>query len=688
MESSGNNSSGMIATDVLAPTRIIGGKYHLGKVIGEGGMGAVYTAHHPELGAQVAVKLLSDASVNNPNSLARFRREAMAMAQIRHENVISVMDAGTDESGIPFLVMELLEGEALSATLKRERLLSPGLSAWIVSEVLAGLGAAHAKNIVHRDLKPGNVFIATQSDGSRRVKLLDFGISKLGDATETLNVTAAGALVGTPNFMAPEQIRSLDLDGRVDIYAAGIMLYRMVTGTLPYLGSGAEELYRRILCAETKRPREVRPEISTELEAVIIKAMHPEREQRYPTAYDFQIALQDAVPSESFGTHRQVSRVRPASLGPQPSSTGNSGTGTMDLPAYSTAATKASQPPVPHVGPMQSAPILTEMQVPTSKPWQWIAAIVIVLCAVVGGVLTYSITRSSKQKSGGSSDTAAVATVVPAMTGEPFYLGIARHKDPEKMKAELRPLTDYLAERLQRPVEIKVIGNYEMFTDSLASGEFHMAAMSAANYVRAKREMPSLTLLATPTTRSGPTYGAYILSRANSGISTLEDLKDKTFCYTSESSSSGYLYPRAVFRQQGMDPDIDLKPRFTSDHIESLRALEKGGCDGAAVYDKAWLEASKNGLDPAAFNVIKSTERVPWDAYCVSGTVDKETQTILRDALIDLKMGSALANRVLEDNKLPFSGFLPGDDSLYDPVRSLEKYLLLEIQQSAPKHEK
>ncbi len=679
MTNKGNNN-GMIATDVLAPTRVIGGKYHLGKVIGEGGMGAVYAAHHPELGVEVAVKLLSDSSLNNPNSLARFRREAMAMGKIKHDNVISVMDAGTDESGIPYLVMELLDGEPLSATLKRERILSPGLSAWIVSEVLAGLGAAHAKDIVHRDLKPGNVFIAIQSDGSRRVKLLDFGISKLGDSSATLNVTAAGALVGTPNFMAPEQIRAMDLDGRLDLYATGIMLYRMVTGNLPYVGSGAEELYRRILCSECKLPREVRPELTQGLEDVIMKAMHADREQRYQTAYEFREALQAAVPTESYGVERQMSTSRPVSLGPSPSMTSGtnaSGTGTVDLPGggYVTPETKASSPPA-----MGGGHVHTELQVPTTKTWHWIAAIGIILVAVVGGVLTYSLTRKNKTEAEAANNSAVQVT---PLLGDTFFLGIARHKDPDKIRAELKPLTDYLSERLQRPVELKIIDNYEGFTGPLKDGELQMAAMSAANYVRAKREFPGLTILATPTTKSGPTYGAYILSRVDSGISTLADLKDKTFCYTSETSSSGYLYPRAVFRQAGMNPDDDLKARFTTDHIASLRALEKGGCDGAAVYDKAWLEAAKHGLDPASFSVVKSTERVPWDAYCVADSLDPKTKELLVSALLDLKLGSALATEVLDDNNLPFSGFLEGDDSLYEPVRSLEKYLRLEIQQGS-----
>lgn len=679
MNDSGNNN-GMIATDVLAPTRVIAGKYRLGKILGEGGMGAVYEAEHRELGNKVAVKLLSEQSINNPNSLARFRREAKVMGQIHHENVIAVMDAGTDDAGVPFLVMELLDGEPLAATLRRERVLSPGLSAWIINETLSGLGAAHAKNVVHRDLKPGNVFISTQSDGSRRVKLLDFGISKLGDSSATLNVTAQGALVGTPNFMAPEQIRATEeLDGRVDIYAAGIMLYRMVTGKLPYVGANAEELYRNILMASPTPPTQIRPELGAALESVIFKAMHPEREQRFQSPYEFQAALQEALPEESYSAIRQKSSVRPVSLGPD-QSLGSQRSGqdsTLNLPIVGTPATRPSKPELEQGIPPQVAHAqamhVPMTDVPThKKSGQWIAGIVIVLFAVIGGVVTYSITRENNR----AESPEAVAT--PAPGGTPVYFGIARHKDPEKIKSELRPLTDYLASRIDRPVELKIIDNYDDFASPLASGELQMVAMSAANYVRTKRELPGLTLLATPTTDSGPTYGAYILSRADSGISTLADLKDKTFCYTSETSSSGYIYPRAVFRQAGMNPDIDLRSRFTSDHPESLRTLQKGGCDGAAVYDKAWLESE----DPAAFTVVKSTERVPWDAYCASESLDADTRATLAKALTDLELGSPLAQEVLGANNA-FSGFLPADDSLYDPVRSLEKYLNLENQQDA-----
>lgn len=650
--------SDLRATDLFAPTRVIAGKYHLGRVLGEGGMGAVYEAEHRELGAKVAVKLLSEANLTQHKSLTRFRREAKAMAAIRHENVVSVMDAGTDQDGVPFLVMELLEGESLASKLRRERVLTPALAAWITCEILAGLGAAHRAGVVHRDLKPGNVFISRQSDGGYRVKLLDFGISKLGDSSATLNVTADGALVGTPNFMAPEQIyANVPIDGRVDIYATGIILYRMVTGTLPYVGKTTEELYRHVLDASPRPPRAIRPELSPELEEIILKAMSPDKDQRYPDAASFLAALQAAVPVHSVSSNEQPphfeGQSRPEATVALPASKGHSS------PYRAQAAGSASATGVVFPHHAQGA----------KRLWPWVAAFAIVLGAVIGGVVTYNITRQSRSRSLSASPSLDVKQTS-------IRFGITRHKDPVEIKKEMAPLLRYLETRLERPFELIIVENYEDLSDKLLDGEVSLAALSAYSYIRAKRRLDSLRLLATPSTSAGPTYGGYILSRADSGITRLQDLKGKVFCYVSQNSTSGYLYPRALFRQAGIDPDRDFAAtRFTSDHAASMQTLADGACDGAAVYDAAWLEASERGLDPAAFTVVGTTERVPWDGYCVTHTIPENVADALQRALVALEPGSKLSHKVFQDGTTPFKGFIAGNDSLYDPVRSLEQYL-------------
>ncbi|MGB0680268.1 MAG: serine/threonine-protein kinase, partial [Polyangiales bacterium] len=182
---------------IMTPTRVLLGKYRLGRLLGEGGMGAVYEAEHLGLGTPVAVKMLNDRFVADPKSQVRFRREARAAAAVRHPNVVAVTDTGTDEEGLPFIVMERLEGESLASVLRRKRVLPYTVASAVATQVLAGLEAAHTRGVMHRDLKPGNIFITQSNDGQYCVKIVDFGISKFTDDCRDGEVTADGALLGT-----------------------------------------------------------------------------------------------------------------------------------------------------------------------------------------------------------------------------------------------------------------------------------------------------------------------------------------------------------------------------------------------------------------------------------------------------------------------------------------------------------
>lgn len=667
MARNGNSTDSEVrSTGVFTPTRVLAGKYHLGRMVGEGGMGAVYEAEHEGLGARVAVKLLSEAGTTDPKSLARFRREAKAMGAIRHENVVTVMDTGTDDTGVPFLVMELLEGESLAGMLRRERVLDPGLACWIVSQILSGLTAAHAVDVVHRDLKPGNIFVARRDDGSHRVKILDFGISKLGDASATMNVTADGALVGTPNFMAPEQIRAnVPIDGRVDLYATGIILYRMVCGRLPYVGTTSEELYRRILEARPTPPRQHRPEIPPQLEAVILKAMHPDRDQRFPTAGSFAAALREMMPTQPLAALPPTPHPSMPITRPPP-------TEDIPQPAYPAAVDSYAAPATVAARPSSKRPPgASEAREP--RRWPLLLALVIAVGGLVGAAITYLGTRDG----GRGADEATAGAVVTE--GVPLRFGIIRHKSPQEIGREMRPLTDYLAERIGRTVQLVIVDNYEDLAEELLAGEVDVGALSAYSYVRAKRRDGGLRLLGTPVTQAGATYEGYILARAGAGIDELADFEGKVFCYVSENSTSGYLYPRALFRRAGMDPDSAFKAtRFTTDHAASIRALDNGACDGAAVYAAAWHDARQQDIDPARFSMVAKTERIPWDAYAVTDGLDAQTADALAAALRGLEPGSETARTVLVETGAPFVGFQVGDDSLYDSVRRIEKYLAQE----------
>ncbi|MGE0327211.1 MAG: protein kinase [Polyangiaceae bacterium] len=226
-----------------------GTRYRVLRLIGAGGMGCVYDVEHTELGKRFVLKSLLRELASREDLVARLRNEWRALAKLEHPNIVSVTDAGTSSSGVPFYVMERLEGETLAARVKREGRIHPAEAARIAAEILEGLTAAHEIGIVHRDVKPPNIFLLR--DGS--VKLLDFGIAKVHSSA--MNITGRGVAVGTPRYMSPEQARGDRVDGRADLYAVGLILFEMLAGTGPFdkLGEGNDLLLAHL----TRTPPQV-----------------------------------------------------------------------------------------------------------------------------------------------------------------------------------------------------------------------------------------------------------------------------------------------------------------------------------------------------------------------------------------------------------------------------------------------
>jgi serine/threonine-protein kinase len=208
---------------------IAGTRYRVVRLIGVGGMGSVYEVEHIELGKRFVLKALLRELARREDLVARLRNEWRALARLQHANIVNVTDAGTSATGVPFYVMERLDGDTLAALLKRQRRLHVLEAVAISAQVLDALSAAHDIGIIHRDVKPANIFVVA---GSGAVKLLDFGVAKIADATSV--VTARGIAVGTPRYMSPEQARGERVDGRSDVYATGLILFEMIAGVGPY----------------------------------------------------------------------------------------------------------------------------------------------------------------------------------------------------------------------------------------------------------------------------------------------------------------------------------------------------------------------------------------------------------------------------------------------------------------------
>jgi serine/threonine-protein kinase len=259
------------------------GRYRIVRQIGRGGMGAVYEAVHADLEKRVALKVLLPSTVSQSDMLARFEREGRAAARIRHPNVVDVSDVGV-EAGMPFLVMEYLEGEDLSHLLRREGALPVERVAEIMVPVLGAVAAAHAQGVVHRDLKPENIFLARVGDGTVVPKVLDFGISKMAQAEGHTALTGSGMMMGTAHYMSPEQAQSTkSVDGQSDQFTLGVILYECATGTKPFQGEVLFMILKAIVEGNYLRPRLARPDLPERFEAMLMRALRNAPGERFPS---------------------------------------------------------------------------------------------------------------------------------------------------------------------------------------------------------------------------------------------------------------------------------------------------------------------------------------------------------------------------------------------------------------------
>jgi serine/threonine protein kinase len=271
---------------------VVGGKYRIVRLIGDGGMGAVYEARHEVLGSPVALKFLHSELAKRPGLAQRFLQEARVSASIQSPHVTRVTDVDQTPEGSPYLVMELLTGESLQQLLDRDLKLDQDRALDFSLQILAGLEAAHALGVVHRDLKPDNVFI-TPSPGGPVLKLLDFGIAKLREANEyKKGLTRPGAVMGTPEYMAPEQLyAAYQVDHRADVYSLGAMLYEMLSGQRPADGDDAPSIIAKVAQGHVVRLDQHIPGLAPGLVQVVHRALEPDRDHRFASATDFRLAL-------------------------------------------------------------------------------------------------------------------------------------------------------------------------------------------------------------------------------------------------------------------------------------------------------------------------------------------------------------------------------------------------------------
>jgi len=267
---------------------VVAERYHIIKKLGEGGMGQVYLAEHVKMGRKSALKVMNPGMNQDADAIARFNREAANASRLNHPNICAIYDFGETPDGLIYLAMEYIEGQSLTSLIEKSGSLPPARAASIIHQSADALQVAHDAGIVHRDLKPDNIMIAKNRDGSDLAKVVDFGIAK-AHSSDAQKVTKTGLVVGTPEYMSPEQLSGDKLDGRSDIYSLALVAFNCLTGKLPFPGETAQEAMIARLIEQPKTLAEMKPDVEwpDEVQRVMNKALERDSAERYQTAAQF-----------------------------------------------------------------------------------------------------------------------------------------------------------------------------------------------------------------------------------------------------------------------------------------------------------------------------------------------------------------------------------------------------------------
>jgi serine/threonine protein kinase len=348
-----------VPTETERPVQVgdvLAGKYRVERVLGEGGMGLVVAAMHMQLEQLVAVKFVLPSMLDSKTVVERFLRESRAAVRLKSEHAAKVLDVGTLESGAPYMVMEYLEGCDLGQVQQQQGVLAFDVAADYVLQACEAVAEAHSLGIVHRDLKPQNLFLTTRVGGAPLIKVLDFGISKMASEVAS-GLTQTQTTIGSPLYMAPEQMRSArNVDGRADIWALGVVLYKLMSGEVPFQADTMPELCYKVVHDPPRPLTEVRPDVPAGLAAIVMRCLEKEPEMRFANVGELASALEPFAPVAAYAS---AERARSVSGG-----TRGSFAGLVPIPLPSPLPTHPSHPSLATNTPQQGT-----QPIPTISSW-------------------------------------------------------------------------------------------------------------------------------------------------------------------------------------------------------------------------------------------------------------------------------------------------------------------------------
>ncbi len=660
----------------------MGGKWRIGSLLGQGGMGVVFEAEHVTLGRRVAVKFLHPLEADSADALERFMREARAAGLVDHPGIARVIDFSETAQGVPFLVMEHLQGRTLQELLRDEEPLPLRAGLAVLMDVLETLAFIHARGVIHRDLKPANIFCEPTNRAGVRTKILDFGIARSFSVSDRLpDLTDRSTVVGTPYYISPEQAKGDHPVGpATDLWSVGVMLYYILTGRRPFVGRTGMEVYAQVLMQPHEPPSLVNPRLPAVADTIMARALAKSPDERYQQAETFLEDLQvlvDQLDAAGSADPEATGEPAPAALGLETlrATPKELGIGSL-LTKISSDGEDRGQ----------------EGDRGAGRRARWLPAAAVALAALAatawlstrsanpgqgGGApeeapeAAHAVGAGAASGDGGDAGTRGIADAAgpPVATrGRPLRMVWTPYSDREALRREAGWVVRTVERASGRPVELVMPDSYDETISLVLRDAVDFGSLSPNSYVLAKERDPGLLLLARHLIDGGAYYQALIVTMQTSGLTSLAQLRGKRLCYVDPASTSGYLYPRIMLREAGLDPDHDLgQVRFAGEHTEALVDLHKGACDAACVASSELARwAHRDGVRLGAVRILATSEPIPGDAVIMRHDLPPEDREAVRRGVAAL-IAATHAGEIPRDAVI--SGFRAAADADYDPIR-------------------
>ncbi len=654
------------------PKRIA--RYEVIDRLATGGMAEVFICcerGHAGLERLVVVKRILPHLAVHASFVEMFLAEARWVARMNHPNIVQVYELGED-GGAPYLAMEYVPGSSVRdvvvAAIEHEIPTPIGAALGMIAQACAGAHAAHELcdpsgqplGLVHRDISPHNLMVTAEG----HTKLLDFGIAKATEVADLDDKTRTGALKGKVHYMAPEQCKQEPLDRRADVFALGVVVWELLAQERLFKRDSELDAMQAIVTGDLKDLRKLRREVPQGVVAAVEKALRPKREDRYATAAEMRAALLEAGQAAKIRCDVDTVAAFVKPLIGELHSAREAG--------FRAAAVERTHATPPGEGGAEEATLVDK---PTRREP---GAAAQPRTAATGSAPKPATTSTTRRRLpwAAAAVLGLVALGVGAFAGAQHLMRLGRPTlvvawapiaERDMLLSDVRPLIEYLEDELDRPIDTQVTGSYDELRQRLVDGTVDIGVVPPALFVLTQKEHPDLEALAVKLVDGSTGSDGVLYVDDASGITDLQQLRGKRFCYADQKSTTGYVFPRAALRKAGIDPDRDVISHISGNHIAVLRDLAAGVCDAGAVYSGGYLAADRAGVPVQRLRQLAMTGRSPQDAVCAGPKVPVAFRQQLKKILLtyDGKKHGSMSGRVER-----ISGFAPIRDADYDNVRA------------------